>query len=278
MNCRKSGDAFEYAIVYFLKGIKAYAHDRYSEEKEKRLLDKWDSMKVPLRKKLSQAKKIDRAIASIVDSTDIINTYTLVSDDQGRIGDTSDIKIHTSSGKVINISCKNNNLSIKHQRPSNLGKQMNLSDADTRKYREKYMKVNDRYREKWQQYERFNQIDKDQKWRLYRRVNKVVRKQIKRSSTDCQEYFVKYLMSADKDEYIMKWSDQTNTLELVRLHELGKRITDVTVDENVLAIHLEDVKITMRLHTASSKITKTLSLKYDTKIENMMKVFKTMTF
>lgn len=92
------------------------------------------------------------------------------------------------------------------------------------------------------------------------------------------EYFIQFITSCERNKFIFQWNDKTNCIIVIRLEVLNKIPVNISVICNYLVIYFDTgIEISMRLHTASSKITKTLSLKYDTKFNNILGLFTNFT-
>lgn len=92
------------------------------------------------------------------------------------------------------------------------------------------------------------------------------------------EYFIQFITSCERNKFIFQWNDKTNCIIVIRLEVLNKIPVNISVIGNYLVIYFDTgIEISMRLHTASSKITKTLSLKYDTKFNNILGLFTNFT-
>ena len=66
-----------------------------------------------------------------------------LSDDLGRKGDVTDVRLFNNT-KHLNLSIKNNNLAVKHQRPGPTPKHLNLdsSHEDSLNFKKKYSLIN----------------------------------------------------------------------------------------------------------------------------------------
>lgn len=171
MNSRLSGDYFEYSIVAYLQSIGIKHSNIYTDEKGKKLSSKYEFL--PVGKRLSQQKKINQAILKILNTAEDILSYELINDNCGKKGDSTDIIIHTNI-RDIKISCKVNNFSIKHQRPSSLPSQLNMNSILSKQYILEYKNLNDAYYQQLKEKGQFNKIEKSCIFQMYNDFNTLV--------------------------------------------------------------------------------------------------------
>lgn len=266
MKSRKNGDIMEHVFANYAKS-KYDPIDEYTITKTKSLYNKYHVESESLIKLMNN--KIDDALKDI--TNDKLTQYILMKDIAGSKGDSSDIKFKSANGKFVNISCKRNNTSIKHQRCNSLHKQLDLNEDDTKSFIEKYNTLNKKWYDKLENNLHFNEMTNKSKMDLYKEFNELIASYIKKNDI---KKFVEFLTSKGENKFIAHWNDKTNRLKIYTCKDIVAKLKDIAVDNNYITIKLDnDVNILMRLHTASKRITKTLSLKYDTHIENIDNIY-----
>jgi hypothetical protein len=218
-------------------------------------------------------KPISEKISHIIPKD--ASTFSISSDHDGKKGIVSDVIIH-GEGSTTGISCKRNNFSIKHQRPQALYKQLGLSDMDTQEYKTRYASImNDFYKmccENGWVY--FKDVPVEKKQELYRNVNTLVMKTIISANAEQKTALLNYLISRDDHGYVLYVGQQDNDVRLYR-YNWGDVMQIKSVDwkdietASTILVETDTIKISLRLHNASSRITKVVSLKYDTSIINI---------
>lgn len=273
MASRKSGDVFEYSVVeYFLEiGLKFY--DDKSQTKFNKLKDKIDD----------KCKVIDkRQLQTIFNDIglDDYNKIKFTTDNDGKKGNVSDIELYDKKNNHIGFSCKVNNISVKHQRPSALYKQCSLNDKDTDKYKKQYKEVNDKWFGKINELGTFDKIEQNEKNNLYKDFNKLTKKYLEKLNKEQVGNFYSFLIQY-KQIYVLKHDTKKNQIILHNYIEtpIPKKIISAKINDNHITINFDnEINIDLRLHNASKRITKSLSLKYDTKLLNSEKLFTTKIF
>jgi hypothetical protein len=225
-------------------------------------------------------EKLPDKIAAIVPLG--ASCFDVSSDHDGVRGITSDIIVrdevlHTQIG----ISCKRNNFSIKHQRPGALARHLGLEPSNAAEYMTAYKHITGSFYEECRRegVVTFPAVHEERKRALYREVNALVAHTIASAEADQQARMIRYILSLDEalmfgteaTNFIMHWDDkkQDDAVKLYKLciEHVG-RVDSIHWEENTIRIDSGDVKLSLRLHNASSRITKSVSLKYDTKIVN----------
>lgn len=269
-NSRKSGDNFEYHITKALidYNSKLEWYDEKSKIKLNKLKEKITNDDINLTKnkltKLFQYLQIDK--------------YTKIKftqDNDGKKNNVSDIELYDNDGNKIGFSLKKNNISIKHPRPSSFDKQCNLNEATSKEYKESYAKINNILYEINKKSGTFDKISKDDKNKLYLEINNNTKKYLEILSSDEVHAFWKFLINYEH-VYILQYDTNKKQIILYNYIDIPdpKTIKSIKVEDNHIIICFDnDINIDLRLHNASKKITKTLSLKYDTKILNHEKLF-----
>ena len=273
MNSRPSGDILEYYFAHTLCLLKVKPSDEYTKEKLIWLLEKVDaSDNTTLKLRINLLKKISKFIQPLQ-----VESFSLLKDTSGIRGDTTDIRLTTANGD-INISLKRNNKSVKHQRPSNLSAQLGTNDN----YKLTYRALNAKWYNELQANEIFNNVPADRKILMYREFNKLYARHVN-NNQQCRNTFTDFLLSNSiQNKYIVEWNSVKGTVHVYDCKALNYPHTmwAMRVDDTNIMLELFDtddvpyVALNLRLHNASGRITKTLSIKYDTKILNMKNIYR----
>lgn len=279
---RDNGDTFEYSVVYYLRLHRIKSNNEYTTAKTEKILKKYDSQKISIRQRITQTKSIDRAFRFIFGNSKIPKSYELMKDRNSK-KTTADIIIYlVNDSREIHISCKHNSYSLKHQRPSNLLNQMDATKSEQKKYKKEYDSLISAYYVKFDNkgYTQFREILKKQKNRMYKNVNKLVCKYVNKAKKLYQQAWIRFLLgintdedSSDEDVEIIRYTLLSKKKGGIKLMSLNKMIVtniDAEVKDNRILVDLLDDEnyiqgtLNLRIHNASSSITKNLSLKYDT--------------
>jgi hypothetical protein len=267
-NSRKSGDQFEINLAKILIDDFNYTfYDTKSEEKFNKLKEKIITHDINLTKnKLLQLYQ-DLNLHNY-------NKLRFTTDNDGKKGNVSDFELFTNDA-FIGFSLKKNNISIKHPRPSALSKQCNLNKDNTIKYKEDYMKCNNNWYDKIKHLYTFDKINIMEKDKMYLDFNNNTKKYLENLSSEEIITFWNFLIQYDKI-HILKYDTKKQQLVLYNYLYLSqpKTIKSINVKgKHIIIIFDNGINLDLRLHNASKNITKSLSLKYDTKILNDDKLF-----
>ncbi len=200
--------------------------------------------------------------------------FSIASDNDGRNGIVGDIIIGNANGDIVSVSCKKNNVSIKHQRPVTLWKHLNMQDRRRiEEYKRKYNKIVGRFykycREK--RFKKFADIKGGAKVKMFREVNELVAETLLSSSKKEVIEFMKYLLSLKEPNlYILHYSESKNIVSLYKtwfdFRDDGEDLRIRVLSNTMMELTFQGVKLLLRVHNASSRILPTISLKYDTKL------------
>jgi len=270
MNSFIKGSLFENTVIRCLKAMSISPLNQRTFNKSYQLQDIENKHATNSAKQMNQMYKISTCLNQFIKNPTNCS-YNIIND--GRNGDSTDIRLIEGSSEY-NFSLKHNNLSIKHQTPSNLYRQLLLTPNQTIDYRKEYTMINNKYYYQWKDTMQFCNVTN--KPEAIYEVNSLVEKYINRSSLIQQNNYINFLLSLQENKYIMKWNDTDETLSLIKWNIANSVITNSSIVENSLLLNLSnDIKIKMRLHTGSKNITRRLSLKYDTTIDKLEEFFKT---
>ena len=266
--CRISGDSLEYNLAKVLINEFSYIfYDTKSGEKFNKLKAKIINDDINLTSKtlskLFQDLKLNK-----------YNKIKFTQDNDGRIGNVSDFELY-GNNEHVGFSLKKNNMSIKHPRPSAFYNQCNLNKDTSIRYKEDYMKCNNLWYEKIKNMNTFDKINTIMKQQLYIDFNNNTKKYLDNLSLDEISTFWNFLIQYEC-VYILKYDTHKKQIILYNYLNIMEptKINSIEVKDNhIIIIFNNSININMRLHNASKNITKSLSLKYDTKILNHEKIF-----
>lgn len=270
--CRKVGNAFEYMVCRALDSLGVTPGDEFTVLKLKRLHKDYTILNESKRTTHAKHAQLCKALRSLKTTFAPNTTYHLQSDGQGARGCSADLII--TSDPPIRLSIKHNNKYIKHQRCNKLYLQLSLDEADTRKFRSQYSLINNVYYMKWKN-TKFSNISIEEKFELYREINDLTVKWLKKDHTKLLNY-IAFILDAKKESVILHWDPNKGVADVLQ-HDIVLKEHDSSIEvwtKNSFVYIQIDRKtlIKMRLHNGSSRITPTLSLKYETTIEGGKRV------
>ena len=197
-----------------------------------------------------------------------------LSDSFGMKGDVTDIRIK-SDAKILNISCKNNNTSVKHQRPGTTPQHFGFQNDDnlSKIFKARYNEINSNFylesKSKNLNLKYYNEIEEKNKTNyLYKPICDLVDEFINNNSSKGDIYQKFLLGQTDYTQIILN----KKNIEIKEFSNLPKsNLVSSFINNNghIIVDFHNDIVLSMRLHNASSKITERGSLKFDTKIEKM---------
>jgi hypothetical protein len=193
-NSRKSGDLFEYKFAKYLCAKGLIFNDDYSKNKF-----------INLQNKITQnnninINNIDIALNEIFKFKHLKN-YKIIKftkDTNGKKGNISDIEIYDDYNKCIGFSCKVNNISIKHQRPSSLYRQTGMNKEDCDIFKKEYKICNDKWFNIIKQYITFNKINYEEKIKMYKEFNNIIIQYLNKLSEIEIQKFYNFLINYEK--------------------------------------------------------------------------------
>jgi hypothetical protein len=277
---RKSGNALEYIVCKSLNDYSICAHNHATTEKLKKLKVDYDFLRSKDNAYDHQDQKVTK-LHKIFDHLGIDKhcTYTINHDSKGSAGETADIVLHDMQYgyAVAKFSVKHNNLSMKHQRVNKLWLQTRMSQDDKDEFIKEYKEINDKYYSVWkaQGLRLFRDVDIVEKFALYKELNELTRAWLLKDSEYLRHY-IEFVLDYDPLKYILKWCPRSETITTMSLADNMRTLigdlskVEIDHEESFLRIHLKptSVIIRARMHNASSRITPTISLKYDTSVQN----------
>jgi len=247
---RLNGDIFEFSFYHYLVTQHGYTFfDEWSETKYTKL-----RQKTPPSKRHNISTLEDNLPFKLSD----YNSMKLLRD----LANTSnDLELcNTISGKALGISLKNNNLSLKHPRARSFG---NLLDAE---YVRQYEELNNSWYAGFEevQAETFSECRKSSISSMYNDFTSLLKKHIVACNA---QSLVNYCCSITDTNYIIKRNKNGTFTTYQNKIDIGQlSINVIPVSDNTFHIKLSNnLVLSFRIHTASKRVTKMLSLKYDVK-------------
>ena len=223
------------------------------------------------------SKKIIPFIDNIIGKSSVINLERL-SDIEGVKGDITDIRISYDK-KILNLSLKHNHRAFKHQRPPSTPQQMgfNKHSPEDKWFREKYRFLMDSFLKKTKGELLFRNISSLIPQELYYPVCNHVNDFINKYGSNeyaANSYFSFLIGQKNFKKIIVNESN----IEIFHFDQIpnSNKMSSVVEGESYIKVNFyNNYKLKMRLHTASSKITNTPSLKFDTQSDGEIPVKKT---
>lgn len=262
------GLAFEYSVLQILFKYHCKC-DKTFIQKMKSFREHYDNQSYEVKEKFTKCAEL------IVQN--ILKGYKLIgvehpSDRDASSGISEDLVIHTDK-EPVRISLKHNNFSIKHFRPNTTCEHLGVESTT---FKEIYEDICNKFYEKYADCVTFKDakdMDEDGITNdLYIPVVNLVCSTLKKHKDSVEKYF-NCIMGINshymcclvrKKLYIYNFIDipKPKTAKILSYKQY------ITLEFN------NNVTIEMRLHTASSTITKNPSLKFDVKIKNINDVVK----
>jgi len=240
MNARCSGTFFEYCIF---SSIRANPYDNYTRNKFSNLLSTEPNI---------------YNLQNIIKNRDI-KYVQLLTDNKGRDNITADMLLHLENGDLVGLSCKKNNMSIKHPCPYGLYRFLNSEYQEV--FSNTYSSINNKWYNVMQPYELFNKVPPTMKQDMLNEVVDLVSANINKS-------YIQFLLSQSiiKESYILH-CNKNKQLNMYQVNNVDINDFNITHNNHWIYINVSNnIDIKMRLHTASSRILPTLKLKFDTKL------------
>lgn len=270
------GRVLEYIVVIeFVKilGNKIILSKRTIEDNER---DKQKLNEISPEKSVHFKTSSVKIVNWILNEIGTFNSNLLIerlSDEDGRQGDVTDIRF-TYDDKKLNISLKNNHLATKHQRPGPTPKHIGLDNRneDSINFKQTYDRINyDFYtfvKSINQNYTKYNEVEEYKFDKLYNPICNLVCELLNKHKDKSLDYLTFLIGNVNFKKVVLFDSsiEVSSFDEIPETHEMNCWVENknyVMIDFN------EDVRLSMRLHTASSRLSQTGSLKFDTKIQKM---------
>nr|YP_009105328.1 putative type II restriction endonuclease [Pedinomonas tuberculata]AIT93956.1 putative type II restriction endonuclease [Pedinomonas tuberculata] len=197
-------------------------------------------------------------------------TFRICSDFEGRTGITSDIIVYNDLQESFGISCKRNNLSLKHPRPSAFYKHGLLEKKVFIKY---YKEMIHCFYFSWKKKGHicFSDLSNWEKNQFYRTINLFIINILKQSSSKNFKKFLIFLFALNDPKVILYYNDQKKQYDFyffdLTIFLNIKKPKFSLRNFNTIEITIDSYTFFMRLHTAKNRIQKNISIKYDVTLQ-----------
>lgn len=215
-----------------------------------------------------------------------IKEVSRLPDTTGTKGDVTDIRIVGMDNTILNLSIKNNHKAVKHQRPGSLIQQLGFLKTSSidETYRKELTSIYQNFHNEIQNINPtptlFREVE-DLKYPLiYRPVCSLVSKTINLFSRDIEisNQYQSFLIGNTNFYKVIVNDGYVDIIEFNEIIRSSHMIS--TWSENYVFVDFKNgIKINMRLHTASSRISENISLKFDSQLDGSTIIpSKTITF
>ena len=275
----RNGRAFEYSIVNNIYDLfpevilyeNALLHQKRDKEKyvscPKLLRDSFDSSSIKIANWLED-KLNDKSKIFYIDR---------LSDNEAKHGDVTDIRI-TQGNKIINLSVKSNHDAFKHQRPETVMNQLGflVDSLEDKEYRRRLTKIKKSFLLKASELDshatKFRELKDAQPdfidRHLYEPIKQLIYSVYEKFGDieHCANNLFNFLVGTRNYYKIVKMEDE---LKIYKYSSINNNITSLKPEldfrpNRILIEFSNNWRFNLRLHTASSRITKNISLKFDT--------------
>jgi hypothetical protein len=204
-----------------------------------------------------------------------IKTIQRFHDSAGKESDVTDIQL-SDNINVLNISVKSNHLAIKHQRPGSLIQQFGISKGTTDdiQYRKEYEELNKLFHRKLQivnpSAKLFNEVEAIKDTYIYEPICSKVAEKINTygEKSSHSSDFQSFLIGKTDFIKIIVYPTKITILLFNNLPKSSKMSAEKSSTNYVNVDFHNGIKVKMRLHTASSRISTNLSLKFDSQLSD----------
>ena len=196
-----------------------------------------------------------------------------LSDEEGKKGDVTDIRL-THDEKTLNISIKTNHQATKHQRPGPTPKHIGLTNdsEDTKNFKTQYQKINSDFfkfvKSKNQNFKKYNEVEEYKFEHLYEPICNLVSDLLNKHNHRSKDYLM-FLIGNVFFKKIVLFKNNFQITSFDKIPETQKMKSWVDRKNYVIIEFNNDLVLSMRLHTASSRLSEVGSLKFDTQIQKM---------
>jgi hypothetical protein len=204
-----------------------------------------------------------------------IKFIRLVPDSEGKNGNTNDIELYDAAQMFIcGLSVKHRNLSLKHPRAGSIGNHIgaDVGNIKANLYVTHYTKLNLKWYEELSKNTAFRDVDNAIIYKMYGEFINLLFNTLKNNHKSIVQLLKFCLSIDDRLQYLVVFDKCISIMEKIKLTKCRKY--RIRKEPNRLVITIGDIIIYMRIHTASSNITKTLSLKYDVTCDNIDKLYQ----
>lgn len=274
-NSNLNGRLLEYFIVEEILRM----NEKCSVDEQTLLDQERDKIKID---RVSQGlkEKFKYASLAIYDWLARKSTFAKVErlpDSAGRNGDVTDVRIWDHNHTEINLSIKNNHRAIKHQRPGSLIQQLGFPKGShhDKRFRKSLHKIYEQFHSVLEEPNPvyFKEVE-DLKYPLiYTPVCALISNTLNlfADSTTVSSNFQEFLIG---NRGFFKLMVMDSVIEILDFHNVkpSSYMTSKSSENYVYVDFNNGVKVNMRLHTASSRITENISLKFDSHLDRSTKL------
>jgi len=267
----------EYFIVdHFLEYHKTCTTDEETLELQERDRVKINEVDWELAKHFKRSAK---AIALWADRKIEIEEVRRLADQAGNHSDVTDIRIGNGRSRVLNLSVKNRHKAVKHQRPASLLQHIGITKGapEDRAFRSQLDEI---YLEFHRQVERihpqpttFKQVEPLKFPYIYDPVCELVSNTLAPYGDDhgIPGHYQDFLLSKTDFYKVIVQSDHIEIQSFVEIPP-SRAFTTSFKDNYVYVDFKNGIKADMRLHTASKRIERNLSLKFDSTLSKDVQI------
>jgi len=267
---RESGDQLESALCGLFDSMKISCT---TPEKRDKLISRFGGTETNINKDV-----LSKAVSKIL--PELPTHFYMTTDSDGKHGITSDVYV-CSDTLSIGISCKRNNISVKHQRPRALIQHLALPKEIELQYKKEYDAFIGDFHNTCcgsDNHTMFRQVSATLKSKLYSDINALACKYVTDAPNDNKLNLIRFILSANEsNSYVLHYNDKRKSCKMCQLAKSVDTIETFAVTcrlTNYLDIECNGIQFSLRIHNASSRRTKEVSLKYDTKLLNYDDVFR----
>lgn len=273
----RNGRAFEYIVVSEIRRslsahqiqITARALQAQQKDQQKYL----DLPTASQRKYQKAAERIFDWLEREFSISSRVLSIDRLSDDDARRGDVTDIRITTSS-RQINLSIKHNHKALKHQRPASTTQHCGYpaKSSEDLQFRENYKAIIETFKGVSRNIHYFRELDEGVILNyLYVPICDLVAQSINELCLQAvhSNHLFTFLVGKT-DFYKIIFNEQQNELRIQSFSKPSfvNSVIAQSVQSYVYLNFSNSWKVSMRLHTASSRIANNPSLKFDTQLNS----------
>lgn len=271
-----NGRALEYCIFKQLLDIFPHAYvDEDSLRQQARDIPKFISRSDSIKERFLNASSI--IVDQWLSNKFILNDISIcrLMDSEGKKGNVSDISIITEY-ETINLSIKHNHDALKHQRPSALPAHLkiNRNDDISLVYKRLYKSITQEFSSKCKdllptatKFHEIKEIDSNFiNDNLYNPICKLVTAYI--NSNDNANVLKTFIFGTVPYYKVIVDKNGVNIFDFTSI-STANTVSATLTEPNYVNVDFDGIKISMRLHTASSRL-KGVSVKFDTRLDDKL--------
>lgn len=262
--CRFVGNMLEYSAARALKLHGGLFRNTYTKEKYER----WERIypqELCAKQRMPTPLQFDAVYKHLSIDLNKPISFELAKDTRM---DTSDLYIYDQTDKPVALSLKNNNQKLRHQRPKALYKQLELNERATTLFQTDYNEINDRYYQMWSSkgHTLFSQLKMEEKQQMYDEVMDLTIKWLNKSPLFLDRY-VRFLLKSTDSNTLCWYPDKGKFALIDQVKIKSTSFYEIKKQTTFIYISIDKLEIKIRIHNASSRITRKMQIKYDTSID-----------